>query len=140
VSTRTKTVIQILAVTFGIALVSFEFRAPAWNLTNVAGLVLLVSGMALWITARLQLGDSFSVSAQARQLVTHGLYSKISNPIYVFGLLMISGLALVAGKPIWLLALLVIVPLQIMRARTEAKVLEDKFGDAYREYRRKTWF
>jgi protein-S-isoprenylcysteine O-methyltransferase Ste14 len=140
VSTQTKTVIQILVVTFGILFVFLEFRAAAWNFTNVAGLALLVSGMALWITARLQLGDSFSVSAQARHLVTRGLYSKISNPIYVFGLLIICGLALVAGKPIWLLALLVIVPLQIVRARAEAKVLEERFGDAYREYRRKTWF
>jgi protein-S-isoprenylcysteine O-methyltransferase Ste14 len=30
--------------------------------------------------------------------------------------------------------------MQIVRARREASVLETAFGDAYREYRRKTWF
>jgi protein-S-isoprenylcysteine O-methyltransferase Ste14 len=29
---------------------------------------------------------------------------------------------------------------QTIRARREARVLEAAFGDAYREYRRKTWF
>jgi len=32
------------------------------------------------------------------------------------------------------------VPLQVWRARNEARVLETKFGDAYRDYRRNTWF
>ena len=31
-------------------------------------------------------------------------------------------------------------PYQIMRARREAAVLEATFGDAYREYRKRTWF
>jgi protein-S-isoprenylcysteine O-methyltransferase Ste14 len=30
--------------------------------------------------------------------------------------------------------------MQTFRARREAQVLEGAFGDAYREYRRKTWF
>jgi len=29
---------------------------------------------------------------------------------------------------------------QTVRARREARVLEATFGDAYREYRRTTWF
>jgi protein-S-isoprenylcysteine O-methyltransferase Ste14 len=29
---------------------------------------------------------------------------------------------------------------QTLRARREAQVLEAAFGDAYRDYRRKTWF
>jgi protein-S-isoprenylcysteine O-methyltransferase Ste14 len=34
----------------------------------------------------------------------------------------------------------IIIPLQIFRARREAAVLEAKFGDEYREYRKRTWF
>jgi protein-S-isoprenylcysteine O-methyltransferase Ste14 len=30
--------------------------------------------------------------------------------------------------------------MQTIRARREAQVLEAAFGDAYREYRRHTWF
>jgi protein-S-isoprenylcysteine O-methyltransferase Ste14 len=34
----------------------------------------------------------------------------------------------------------VLVAIQVVRARQEAKVLEARFGDEYREYREKTWF
>jgi protein-S-isoprenylcysteine O-methyltransferase Ste14 len=33
-----------------------------------------------------------------------------------------------------------IIVMQTFRARHEARVLEAAFGDAYREYRRNTWF
>ena len=107
---------------------------------STLGLALLVPAFAVWITARVQLGSSFSVAAKAKKLVTHGIYSKIRNPIYVFGTIFILGFILLVHKPIWLLLLPVIVPMQIIRARKEARVLEDKFGDEYREYRGKTWF
>lgn len=42
-------------------------------------------------------------------------------------------------RTLWFL-LLVMIPLRIVRARQEARVLEATFGDAYREYRRRTWF
>jgi protein-S-isoprenylcysteine O-methyltransferase Ste14 len=90
--------------------------------------------------ARYQLGKSFSITAQARQLITSGIYSKIRNPIYVFGAVMITGVILVVQKPALWIVLFVVVIGQTMRARREARVLEAAFGDAYREYRRKTWF
>ncbi len=34
----------------------------------------------------------------------------------------------------------IIIVLQTIRARQESRVLEEKFGDEYREYRKKTWF
>ena len=44
------------------------------------------------------------------------------------------------GRPKWLLILVLLVPIQMTRARREARLLEDTFGDAYREYRKRTWF
>lgn len=85
-------------------------------------------------------GPIFAIKAKAHELVTHGLYSKIRNPIYVFSALFLAGMLLLVGRPRWLLILLIVVPMQIARARKEANILEAKFGDAYREYRRKTWF
>jgi protein-S-isoprenylcysteine O-methyltransferase Ste14 len=49
------------------------------------------------------------------------------------------GLALVVWKPHLLIVLLILIPMQIFRARREAAVLEAKFGNAYREYRKRTW-
>lgn len=111
-----------------------------WNGQRLAGSVLLLIGMSLVFTARLQLGRSFSLTPQARKLVTRGLYSRIRNPIYVFGTLAIVGLCLILQRPyLWLLPVLVIV-MQTARARREAQVLEAKFGDEYRAYRARTWF
>jgi len=38
------------------------------------------------------------------------------------------------------LLLLIIVPMQIVRAWREARVLEERFGDDYRAYLARTWF
>ena len=96
--------------------------------------------MGLLATARYQLGRSFSITPQARMLVTHGIYSRIQNPIYVFSALMIAGVVLVLHRPLLWLIFAFLVPMQIVRARKEARVLEEKFGEEYLEYRRKTWF
>jgi protein-S-isoprenylcysteine O-methyltransferase Ste14 len=34
----------------------------------------------------------------------------------------------------------IVIPVQIIRARQESKVLEEKFGDEYRHYKQSTWF
>jgi protein-S-isoprenylcysteine O-methyltransferase Ste14 len=115
-------------------------RPDPWDAQRLVGTTLLVIGIGGIVVARYQLGKSFSLSPQARQLITHGIYSKIRNPIYVSGAVAVAGFALVLRRPILWLIVLAIVLVQTLRARREAQVLEAAFGDAYREYRRKTWF
>ena len=115
-------------------------RAEAWGPMRIAGVCMIVVGFGLWTLARIQLGASFSVQAKAKALVTYGLYSRIRNPIYVFGSIMIAGMCLFFLHPEYLLVFLAIIPLQIIRARKESAVLEAAFGDQYREYKRHTWF
>lgn len=50
------------------------------------------------------------------------------------------GLILVFERPRWWIALFVMVIDQTLRSRPQARVLEAAFGDAYRQYRPKTWF
>jgi protein-S-isoprenylcysteine O-methyltransferase Ste14 len=122
----------------GVVIWQRSVLAPAGM--RITGFILLVIGFTFWTLARFQLGASLTVTAQARQLVSRGLYSKIRNPVYVFGSAVIAGLILALGRPMWLLIFLVIVPMQIWRARKEASVLEATFGDQYRTYRQSTWF
>ena len=128
------------AVAVLLLLVLAAFWSGPWNTQRMVGSALLVSGMALVFTARLQLGPSFSVMPRAKNLVTHGVYSKIRNPIYVFGTIAIAGVFLILQIPrLWVL-LLVLALIQVFRAREEARVLEAKFADKYRAYRDQTCF
>jgi len=111
-----------------------------WNGQRYLGTALAILGVAGIASARYELGKSFSIKPEAHKLVTTGIYARIRNPIYVFGAIMIAGVILVCQRPLWWIALFVIVIAQTVRARREARVLEAAFGDAYREYRRKTWF
>jgi len=106
---------------------------------RVAGAIIGLPSFALLVLARVQLGGSFSVRAKAHALVTHGLYSRIRNPIYVFGGLAITGVFLfLRPKLLWMLVAIIL--LQIYRARKEEQVLTAKFGDEYRAYKARTWF
>jgi protein-S-isoprenylcysteine O-methyltransferase Ste14 len=118
----------------------WEHPPSEWTTRRIMGICLLGVGYVLWSVARFQLGSSFAITAQARQLVTHGIYSRIRNPIYVFGSCVIIGMILVLGRPVWLLIFVLVIPLQLWRARKEAQVLEEKFGEEYRRYRASTWF
>jgi protein-S-isoprenylcysteine O-methyltransferase Ste14 len=107
---------------------------------RVIGLLVALLGLAGVILSRYTLGKSFSISPKATALVTRGIYSRIRNPIYVSGMFFLIGVFLMLGRPELLLVLIVLIPMQIIRARREAAVLEAKFGDEYREYRQRTWF
>ena len=116
------------------------FRPGEWSSARWIGLCIAVPSAVLLFTARWQLGRSFSVTPQARALVTEGIYSKIRNPIYVFSGLVVLGVLIVIHYRYAFLLLAVLIPVQIIRAHQEAKVLEAKFGDEYRRYRERTWF
>ncbi|MGZ7066528.1 MAG: methyltransferase family protein [Candidatus Aminicenantales bacterium] len=107
---------------------------------TIVGLAIFIPSLILWATAQAQLGRSFSVRARARELVTGGIYSKIRHPIYIFGLLLLLSFIVCLRKPIWLILWGMLVVMQVARARKEERVLEAKFGDTYRDYKKKTWF
>ncbi len=104
------------------------------------GLLIALFGLAGVIISRYTLGRSFSVAAKATALVTTGVYSRIRNPIYLSGMILFVGIFMMLRRIELLAFFAVIIPLQIIRARREAAVLEAKFGDAYRDYRKQTWF
>ncbi len=116
------------------------FAHPPMTALRLVGIVGAVVGFAMLTASRITLGDSFSVAPRARRLVTHGVYRRIRNPVYVFSALGLAGLALYVERPDLLWLLVVIVPMQVFRARAEARVLEERFGDEYRRYRAGTWF
>ena len=103
------------------------------------GAVISIPAFILWMLARNQLGDSFSVRAEAKKLVTHGIYSKIRNPIYIFGGLAFVGEFVALGWYIWTAIFVAINLGQYFRIKREEQVLANAFGDEYRAYKAKTW-
>jgi protein-S-isoprenylcysteine O-methyltransferase Ste14 len=120
---------------FGLATVGGQHT----TLSYVA-LCLSLACAVLWFIARWQLGDAFSVTAQAHHLVTQGLYSKFRHPIYVFGTL--AFLLVVLALQGWpaLIIWVVVILIQVMRLRREEQVLAEMFGAEYTAYRSTTWF
>lgn len=121
-------------------LVARDAWGQPWTPWRVAGLAIAGPALVLFVLARIQLGRAFSVQAKASTLMTTGIYARIRSPIYVFGGLLILGLFIWAHRPWWLLIFALLIPIQLLRARKEEQTLRAKFGDAYLEYKRKTWF
>jgi len=64
-----------LTLIVGLALGLFACKnvPEKWTPLQTIGLLLVAVSFILWTVARFQLGNSLTVSAQAKQLVTHGL-------------------------------------------------------------------
>lgn len=125
----------VVLLVWGLA-ARYGARTWVWLLGLGVGAVALV----LWTVAKVQLGRSFTVGAEARELVTRGLYSRFRHPIYLFGGVAETGVVLAFQN--WVavvLWLLFVVPLQVRRSRREERILEQSFGQEYRDYRSRTW-
>jgi protein-S-isoprenylcysteine O-methyltransferase Ste14 len=104
------------------------------------GLAVAAVCTPFWIAARWQLGASFSVRPDARRLVTNGLYSKLRHPVYVFGTPAVIGVLVVLLGWKALVIAVIVVPVEILRARREEAILTETFGPQYIAYRERTWF
>jgi protein-S-isoprenylcysteine O-methyltransferase Ste14 len=129
-------------ISFGAYLVFLVFAFVAGTRTMLwyAGIGLSIACLFLWLTARWQLGSAFSAGAEARRLVTGGLYSKLRHPIYVFGTVSFLLIVLALQGPPALVTWVVVAAIQVVRARREDRVLEAAFGSEYAAYRDSTWF
>jgi len=104
------------------------------------GIILLVPSIILFTIARIQLGGSFQASAKANKLVKTGIYKKIRHPVYLFGITFLLGLIFITERFSLVIIIAIILVFQIKRIIQEEKVLAEKFGDEYSEYRKQTWF
>ena len=133
-------VVALLLLLGVVSFVAVKYSHQPWTPLRITGAAISLLSLILLVVARIQLGESFSVRAEAKNLVTSGIYSRIRNPIYVFHILMLAGICLYFSLRWWLLIFLILVPIQIFRARKEEKVLAEVFGDEYQRYKACTWF
>ena len=133
-----RTVIRLigaaLAAALALAVISMDeiYRIAFGTTVGLISFVLL-------IISRLQLGKSFSVMPQARELVATGLYSRIQHPMYVFLDLVFVSLIVAFDLPNLLFAWGVVVIVQTLQSRQEERILASCFGADYEAYRSRTW-
>lgn len=106
---------------------------------NYLGLLIWAIGLALWSAGLLAIGKYFHGFPEPKGLVTSGIYSKISNPIYLGGILAFTGLSIFTQQA-FIIALTVIqIPFQLYRVGIEQKKLKQKYGEKYLKYKKQTW-
>jgi protein-S-isoprenylcysteine O-methyltransferase Ste14 len=111
-------------------------RLPVPEAGRWAGLGLVILGWALALGALGQLRGVESID----HLVTTGLFARLRHPMYTGFVLWIVGWAAFHGAAVSVVpGLLGIASVQHWR-HLEERTLESAYGDAYRAYRRRTWF
>ncbi len=105
------------------------------------GLAVGIFGLTVWIAGMACLGKSLAVLPGASSIVARGVYRLVRHPIYVGIVLTQLGLFFACGSVFGMVYLFVLViPLNVIRARMEEQALLSKFSDRYRIYRDSTWF
>jgi protein-S-isoprenylcysteine O-methyltransferase Ste14 len=107
---------------------------------QVLGVVLLLSGLAFAVWARLHLGRNWGMPMSRRrepELVTSGPYRFVRHPIYSGLLLAFLGTGLAINLE-WLIALGVLGAYFIFSATVEERVMSVTFPDTYASYRART--
>lgn len=100
------------------------------------GLTIGLIGMVLF------LGSAVSKKGftDVENLVTSGMYSRLRHPMYLGIILIHIGFPLAFSRYLTLLSALLWVPMVLYWKYLEEKELEEKFGQAYRDYRKRTFF
>ena len=106
-----------------------------------AGLAITALGTFLRVGPMIELGRRFSLSVAIQEehaLQTTGFYAHIRHPSYAGMLLMVLGLALVFRSAIGLVQALATLGITVPRMNREEAFLAEQFGEAYRDYMRRT--
>jgi protein-S-isoprenylcysteine O-methyltransferase Ste14 len=109
---------------------------------ELAGMLVILLGLAIRIWTRLTIGGMYSGYVQIRVhhvLVTDGPYHYVRHPGYAGFVLMALGLAIGYSSWIGLAAIpLLLLPGLAYRMGVEESLLNKRFGEEYREYARRT--
>jgi protein-S-isoprenylcysteine O-methyltransferase Ste14 len=107
---------------------------------RAAGVLIMLMGAAIAVAAMAHLGESLALGLPATPhgLRTRGLYVFSRNPIYLGALVACAGSCLYSPHIINILSLLAAATLHAWIVRREEDYLEAAYGEAWREYARRT--
>ncbi len=132
-------VLECAAITLAFTLRLPVGTLPPWPRLAAAAILAPPSIALAWSAVR-HLGKQFRVTAGLyadHELVRTGAYAVIRHPIYgtLLGMTIVSMLVVTRAEWMPVVAALFILGTEI-RVRTEDRLLESRFGDEFRQYRR----
>ncbi len=133
---------RLLSILLTVTSIYFWSAVQNLDSLHIIGIVINVAGLFLWWTARLTLGNNWSTGfgkPRVRQLVTHGVYSKIRHPLYWGMIATFIGLILLYPQPLFTAISIVFILYFSYRMKVESDYLLEKLGEEYRNYKNKTW-
>jgi protein-S-isoprenylcysteine O-methyltransferase Ste14 len=117
-----------------------NYTLPVW--AGWIGVVLIAAALYVFWRAHADLGLNWSPTLEIREkheLITRGIYGVIRHPMYA------SQWVLAIAQPLllqnWLVGfanLIIFIPFYFLRVQAEEKMMQDSFGDEYRNYMKKT--
>ncbi len=133
------------AIVWGVALsvvLPIKGMMPNGALAKILGVALIVIGLGLDIAAMLTMRRhkaNILPHRPATALVTGGPFSVSRNPIYLGNTILLIGAALATGNAWLLMSTAVAAALvSVLAIRREERHLAARFGDAWRNYARRT--
>lgn len=113
---------------------------PLW--ARLSGVLLAGAGLLLLWRAHYALGKNFRPTLEVspdQELVTTGPYSLVRHPLYLAFLLMLASTGLLSSNWfIGVVGVLLIASITVVRIPAEEALLEQRFNERYRDYRKRT--
>jgi protein-S-isoprenylcysteine O-methyltransferase Ste14 len=127
--------ISALIGTFLLTVIVLFPRRELSPSANMVSTLLTLGGTIFAVVVLTQLRESFSIMAEARQLVTAGVYRLVRHPLYLAEEIAAIGVVMQFFSPWTALILAVQIGFQLRRMRNEEVILAENFPEypAYRE-------
>ena len=136
-------VLTFIAFVFFYSYIPWDFahiRIPVW--LRLLGLPVGLAAIVYFVIIHRALGKNFSPKLRIKKeqtLITTGPYKRIRHPMYVaFILLHIAVFLIVANWIIGVTWNVFIILIIAIRVKPEEKMMEERFGDEYSEYMKRT--
>ena len=139
------TIVLLLVIIgiFQIGTLKIEQGSPLYW-TKIAGLIVFISFSFLQVKSFKSLGKSYSqdiVIVKNQELHTSGMYKFIRHPQYICQILSDLGAAAAVVSYLAVPVVLILeIPLFILRAKEEEKILEKHFKEDYTKYKKRSGF